>query len=143
YSLRLGAFPVNPIHDGILEYYRSVLGVQHWTRTDWKNFLLFLLTSAPIPVLTGAVPGVFRFRRCGYLAIIVLLLFAVWLQSVGYTSGGAIISTRVLSPALVVLSILGAGLLEPLTRRAKWYAMTASILVVCHFWTAAYGVFYP
>src|SRR5262249_17466989 len=125
YSLRLGSFPVNPIHDAILQHYQEMLGLQHWTSADWMNFLKFLLTWAPIPLLTGIGGAVFRFRRNGYLAIIVLLLFAVWLQSVGYTSGGAVLSTRVLSPALVVLSILGGGLLELLTHGVKWYAVMA------------------
>jgi hypothetical protein len=39
--------------------------------------------------------------------------------SAGYTSGGVLVSRRVLSPALVVLSITAAGLWEP-TRRAPW-----------------------
>jgi hypothetical protein len=77
------------------------------------------------------------------LIVIALLLSAVWIQSVGYTSGGLVISTRVLSPTMVVLSITGAGILEPLTRRARWYAVIAAVVVLCQIWTAAHGVLYP
>jgi hypothetical protein len=143
YSLRLGGFTVNPVHDEILQHYQRILGVQHWTSIDWTNFARFLVASAPIPILVGVVGAVVRFRRHGYLGIAVLLLSAVWLGSVGYTSAGAGISTRVLTPALVVLSILAAGLAEPFTRSSKLYALAVSILVICQMWTAAHAVFYP
>jgi hypothetical protein len=90
--------------------------------------LWFFLIYAPFPLLAGIPGAVSRFRERGYLAVIAPVLLAVWLQSVGYTSGGALPSTRVLSPVLVVLSILGAGLLERLTRRAPWHAGIVSRL---------------
>ena len=31
YSLRLGSFAVNPIHDAILQHYKQVLGIEQWT----------------------------------------------------------------------------------------------------------------
>jgi hypothetical protein len=75
--------------------------------------------------------------------VIALLFSAVWIQSIGYTSGGLEISTRVLSPVWVVLSITGAGILEPLTRRAWWRAALVAAILLCQIWTAAQGVFYP
>jgi hypothetical protein len=50
---------------------------------------------------------------------------------------------RVLSPALVVLSITAAGLLEPLTRRARWYTAVAVAIIGCQFFTAAQGAVSP
>ena len=117
YSLRFANFPVNPIHDRILHFYSASLGVQSWTLANWTNVLLFLLPFATFQLLAGIPGGFTNFRRHGYLLVIALLLVAVWIQSIGFTSGGAEASARVLSPALVVLSITGAGLLEPLTRR--------------------------
>src|ERR1035441_7952843 len=99
--------------------------------------------NAVFQVLAGIPGGFKRFRQHGYLIVIALLLVAVWIQSIGYTSGGAEGSTRVLSPALVVLSITGAGLLEPLTRRARWYTAIAMAIIVCQIWTAAQGAIYP
>ena len=116
YSLRFGGFAVNPIHDAILHYYSASLGVHAWSGSTWASVLLPLLLLAMFQVLAGIPGGFRRFRQHGYLIVIALLLVAVWIQSIGYTSGGAEGSTRVLSPALVVLSITGAGLLEPLTR---------------------------
>jgi hypothetical protein len=143
YSLRFGGFAVNPIHDRILHYYSASLGVQRWTAGDWASVLSPLLLFATFQVLAG-IPGGFKgFRRHGYLLVTALLLAAVWMQSVGFTSGGADISTRVLSPAMVVLSITGAGLLEPLTRRARWHTAMMAAIIVCQIWTAAQGAVYP
>ena len=143
YSLRFGNFAVNPIHDSILQYYSASLGVQHWTSGTWASVLLLLLLFAMFQVLAGIPAGFTRFRQHGYLIVIALLLVAVWIQSIGYTSGGAEASTRVLSPALAVLSITGAGMLEPLTRRARWRAPMTIAIIVCQIWTAAQGAIYP
>ena len=143
YSLRFGGFAVNPIHDAILHYYSASLGVHAWSSSTWASVLLPLLLLAMFQVLAGIPGGFRRFRQHGYLIVIALLLVAVWIQSIGYTSGGAEGSTRVLSPALVVLSITGAGLLEPLTRRARWYTAIAMAIIVCQIWTAAQGAIYP
>ena len=143
YSLRFANFPVNPVHDRILHYYTASLGVLHWTTANWTSLLSLLLLFATFQLLAG-LPGAFAgFRRHGYLLVVALLLIAVWLLSAGYTSGGAEASTRVLSPALVVLSITGAGLLEPWTRRAHGYTAVAAAVLLCQFWTAAQGAIYP
>jgi hypothetical protein len=71
------------------------------------------------------------------------MLMGVWILSAGYTSGGVLASTRVLSPALVVLSITGAGLLEPLTHRAPWRTAIVIAIIAGQVWTAAQGAIYP
>jgi hypothetical protein len=143
YSLSFGGFAVNPIHAAILQHYRALLSVQHWTGGTWASLLWLLLLSAGFQVLAGIPGGFMRFGRHGYLIVIALVMTAVWIQSAGYTSGGVAASTRVLSPVAVVLSITGAGLLEPLTRRARWHAAMVIAIVLCQIWTAAYGALYP
>jgi hypothetical protein len=143
YSLNFGNFAVNPIHVGILQQYNALLGVQHWTGSTWASLLWFLLGYATLQVLVGVPGGFTRFRQHGYLIAITIALSMVWLQSVGYTSGGIAISTRVLSPAMVVLSITGASMLEPLTRRARWRTAVVAAIVLCQVWTMAHGVLYP
>jgi hypothetical protein len=143
YSLRFGPFAVNPIHDGILRRYQAALGVGRWPLSNWETLLWVLLISATFQMAAG-IPGGFRhFRRHGYLIAVALLFSAAWAQSVGYTSAGVAISTRVLTPVLVVLSIAGAGLLEPLTRRAPWYVAIVAAVVLCQCLAAAHGVIYP
>ncbi len=143
YSLRFGSFTVNEIHDRILHFYSASLAVQQWTISEWVNVLSVLLLLATFQVLAGIPGGFRRFRTHGYLIVTAFLLIAVWIQSVGFTSGGAEGSMRVLSPALVVLSITGAGLLEPLTRRARWYTPMTAAIIAWHFFTAAQGAVSP
>jgi len=143
YSLRFGSFTVNEIHDRILHYYDASLAIQHWTINEWVNVLSVLVLLATFQVLAGIPGGFRRFRAHGYLIVIAFLLIAVWIQSVGFTSGGAEGSMRVLSPALVMLSITGAGLLEPLTRRARWYTPMAAAIIAWQFFTAAQGAVSP
>jgi Dolichyl-phosphate-mannose-protein mannosyltransferase len=143
YSLRFMDFAVNPIHDAILQHYNDLLGLGRWTSGTWASLFWFLLLFATLQVVAGLPGGFTRFRRNGYLIVIALLLSAVWIQSAGYTSGGIEISTRVLSPMWVVLSITAAGLLEPLTRRAGWNTAIVAVILLCQFWTAAQGAMYP
>ena len=143
YSLMFAGFAVNPIHDGILHYYNALFGVEHWAAHQFGGALWFLLLFATLPVLTGFAGGFKRFRAHGYFSVIALILTAVWLQSIGYTSGGMEYSARVLTPTLAVLCITGAGLLEPLTHRARWYTAMVAVILLFQIWTAAQGSVYP
>lgn len=137
YSLKLGPFPVNAIHDGIMRHYQNVLGPGRWTPATVGSLLWFLLTLAPLQLAAG-IPGAWpRFRERGYLAVAAALLIAVWLQSISYTSGGVGVSTRVLSAALAVLSVAAAGVLE----RRRAVAMAA--ILACQAWTVVQGSVYP
>jgi hypothetical protein len=140
FSLRFGPFPVNPVHDGILQLYDSILGVQSWTSDNWADIIFFLLPLAPLQLLAG-IPGAFRgLRERGYLCVIAALAVAVWVRSVGYTAAGAETSTRVLSPMLVALSITAAGVLERFRRSAVWIALA---VILCQGWTIAQGSVSP
>jgi hypothetical protein len=143
YSLRFGSFAVNPVHDGILQYYKALLGVPQWTADTWASLFWYLLLFATFQVLAGIPGGCTRFRQHGYLSVIALLVFAVWIQSIGYTSAGIELSARVLSPAMVLLSITAAGILEPWMHRARWRTAMVIAIVLCQAWAAAQGVFYP
>jgi hypothetical protein len=143
YSLSLDGFTVNPIHAGILRQYNAVLGLPQWNATTWASLAWLLLTYATFQILAGIPGGLSQFRKNGYLLAIAVLLSAVWIQSAGYTSGGVVISTRVLSPMMVVLSITGAGLLTSLVRNERWYPVIATGIILCQFWTIAHGALYP
>jgi hypothetical protein len=143
YSLRFAGFAVNPIHDSILQFYKATLGVGRWSASNWVSVSLLILTLALFPTLAGIPGGVKHFRRHGYLLAGALLVVAVWILSIGYTSGGVEISTRVLSPALVLLSIAGGGMLEPLWGRARWGMAMLIALVACQLWNAAQGMYFP
>ena len=91
----------------------------------------------------GIAGGILNFRKHGYLIAIALLLTAVWIQAAGYTSGGVENSIRVLSPAMVTLSILGAGALQRWVERAGLMNLAVAVIILCQVWTAGHGVFYP
>ena len=143
YSLRFAGFAVNPIHDSILQFYKATLGVGRWSVSNWVSVTLLLVTLALLPLLAGIAGGVKHFRRHGYLIVGSGLMFAVWVASIGYTSGGVEISTRVLSPAIVLLSIAAAGLLDPWPVRARWGTAALIVLVACQLWNAAQGMYFP
>jgi hypothetical protein len=126
-----------------MQHYKAVLGVGQWGAGTWTSLVGLLLLFATLQVLAGIPGGLMRFRQNGYLAATALLPAAVWLQSAGYTSAGIETSTRVLSPALVVLSITAAGLLASWTSRASRFMAVAAVIVAIQVWTAAGGMVYP
>ena len=134
---------MNPIHDAILQHYKQVLGIEQWTSANSMSLLWPSSPPRPFRLLAGIPGGLMRFRRNGYLIVIVVLLTAVWIQAAAFTSGGVEKSIRVLSPAIVVLSIAGAGLAERWTARAQWRTAAVAVLLLWQAWTAAHGVFYP
>jgi hypothetical protein len=143
YSLTFGNFAVNSIHTALLEFYTASLGVKNWAIANWVGLLLSLVPFAFIQVLAGIPGSLQHFKSRGYLAVIGLLLAAVWIQSIGFTSGGAEKSARVLSPLMVVLSITAAGLLESLARSAGRARAIVLAILLCQLWTAAEGAVYP
>jgi Dolichyl-phosphate-mannose-protein mannosyltransferase len=143
YPLRAFGLPVNPVLDGTLQYYNSIFGVAHWPAINWKLLAEYLAVLATVPILAGLPAAVRDLRRTGYWLVIVALLIAVWLQSVGYTSAGVAVSMRVLSPLMVVLAILAAPVLESLSRRINWPAAAVIAILALAGWTALQGAVYP
>ena len=143
YSLNVAGFPVNPVHDGIMQGYRDQLSISHWTGQTLMLLAGSFLAWAIFQVVAGVPGAVADFRRRGYLGVIALLLVAVWLESVALTSAGLESSTRVLSPALVVLSISGALLLEGWMRREKWQSILIGGIVLSQLFTVAHAALYP
>jgi Dolichyl-phosphate-mannose-protein mannosyltransferase len=143
YSLRLGGFAVNPIYDWLMRSYKATFGVAQWMSSNWSEILSFFVVVAALPIFAGIAGGFKDFRRHGYLSVIALLIVAVWIQSIGYTNGGFWYAARVLSPALAVLSIIGSGFLDQLTRRPRWYVAILALIVPGQIWAAIQGAVHP
>jgi Dolichyl-phosphate-mannose-protein mannosyltransferase len=143
YSLRFLGFAVNPVHDAIMQNYRNQLSVPNWSARDWLQIVGLILAAAVPQILAGIPGGFFDFRKHGYLIVFAVLLGAVWIFSAGYTSAGVEVSLRVLSPAMVVLSITGAGALELWMRHIRWRTPLLIALGACLFWNAMLGVYQP
>jgi len=105
-----GLFPVNPVS---AEYYR-VVGQSHGLGAEASPlFELAVLLGglAGVPLALGCAGAVtLRRQRGPWLAAIVCVV-GLWLWSISQTSGGAVYSLRVLTPALALGAVLGGPLL--------------------------------
>ena len=143
YSLKLLGFAVNPVHAAIVQAYKDLVSNQFTTAPLWLRACGIILAGATLQVLAG-IPGAFRnFRRNGYLLVAAALLVGVWYTSIPYTSGGIEISLRVLTPALAVLSITGAALLDQWLSAGRGQKVVPILVGACLFWGAIQSVFYP
>ncbi len=130
YDIRLGPFRVNPVHAGIFDLYVQTLGVGTWGWRDWGSAALMVIQDALVPCLVGLVACIWSFRRWGFFSVAILLVVLLWLNSVGYTSGGMSMSLRVLSPAIALLSVLAGVLLAGTAKRAIAFK-TCTVLLAC------------
>lgn len=102
-----GLFPVNPIHAALLDNYAASYGFIH-NPSLLIDALAILAGMATVPVLIGVPCLLARARKVPAAALLVGVVFLLWAWSVSKTSGGLKASTRVLAPALPVLSVLAA-----------------------------------
>jgi hypothetical protein len=141
YSNRLLGLPVNPVLAPMMDSFRERLGVSHWSAADWAGLGRFLLEYAPAQLLLGPVAALVFTPRQGYLGLAAILVVALFLASVGYTSGGTAYAARVLAPAVVLLSVLAGALLDRLRSRAL--ALVGLLLAVLFARAAVYAFIYP
>jgi len=117
YSNPVGSlFRVNPVLLGILDVYAQSAGFAHEPLSKLREAGALLARLAPIPVVAGLAAVAWRRRRSAALAVSAAVVALLWAYSVGKTMGGMLYSVRVLSPALVLGAVLGAGLLRQLER---------------------------
>lgn len=143
YGAPLGPLAVNPVFAAMVDFYRERLGVSTWAAADWVAILRYLLERATLPLLVGGAAAAIFARRHGYLALSALLVTALWLLSVGYTSGGPEYAARMLAPALVLLSIGAGGLLaRPASRRVARAAAALVVVAACS-WSLRSALLHP
>lgn len=136
-------FDTNPIHTAILAVYWEFFGAIRWPAEEWGSALVSLVRGAPLQVSIGIVGAVLTFRRWRHLSALVLAVGGLWLWSAGYTSGGVDYSTRVLSPAVVILSILAAALLTALPCRPPTQGLCLGLVLLGFTWGVAHAWPFP
>lgn len=128
FSIPFFNFPVNSVLGQLLKFDRHMLGISTWSLGNWGNIVAYLFETGPMQWTLGLF-GIFvlcrftraRFGRAGWVALTATaLLVALWLYSVGNTNGGPWFSTRVLSPALLVLSVTAGIEFSRLRRLLPW-----------------------
>ena len=113
-----------------MDFYRAQLGVSSWSSAQWAELGSYLLARAPLQLLLGPVAVAIFARRHGYLGVTVAILVALFVSSIGYTSGRAPYAARVLAPALVLLSVLIGAWLAELRRPAVLPILTLTLAVL-------------
>jgi hypothetical protein len=112
YSNPVGTFfPTNAVHVGMLQTYEHVAGLPPPGERLGAGVTL-LATIAPLQLTVGLAAAVFLARRFGYIAIAAVVIILLWMYSVGPTAGGFFWSVRVLSPVLVITSVLAGVFLS-------------------------------
>ena len=94
--------------------YGSVLGFQAQTADKILIILKQLLEYAPLQLTAGIAAAILLARRFGYISFAFLAAILIWMFSIGKTGGGYFWTLRVLSPALVIGSVLAAVYFEPI-----------------------------
>jgi hypothetical protein len=100
-----GGFQVNPIHAAIMSTYKSIFSISHFDLTQWLNLFITFCIGAPFALLAGTSHYFVKWRDTAPLALTTALVVSLWIWSIGQTSGGAVYSMRMLTPAIVALSM--------------------------------------
>lgn len=100
-----GFFRVNDAHARLMTLYRENYNLLPQLREN--PFVLFQNCAAVC--LTGIAGALVYFRRARAVICAAILVVVLWIASVPHTAAGMVVSLRVLSPAVALLSIVGAA----------------------------------
>ena len=115
-----GLFPGNPVQSA---YYRAVgeLQGQITGLHALSRAAPILLVTAVLPLMLGLYVGAKDWRRQTPLLVAIIAVVAIWIWSVGQTSGGLNYSLRVLTPVVALTAALGGRLcLSSGSSRLRW-----------------------
>ena len=121
----------------------AVFGFQAYHADDWQLLARQLVLEAGWPLLAGGLAALLLVRRLGHLAAGALLVVALWVWSVGYTSGQLEYSMRVLSPALALLSIAAGVGLAGWGRSAACRCLAGGVLGLSLLYAAVAAAVFP
>lgn len=129
YSFTLGGlFPANPIS---VEYFHVVGGLRGLgtEASPWSDVATLLVRLAGVPLVLALAGVVALGRKSGPWLGAIAGVAALWLWSVGQTSGGPVYALRVLTPALALGAVFGGiGLARWLGARSGWLVVAALTL---------------
>ncbi|MDZ4185076.1 MAG: hypothetical protein U1D97_08885 [Desulfuromonadales bacterium] len=105
FSHPIPGFNVNAIHAAVMDHYQQVYAFGTFSLQRWLILIKQLVTGGFLAIGIGLPYALIRWREFAPLLITALLVTLLWVYSVGQTAGGVVYSTRVLTPAIVALSI--------------------------------------
>lgn len=141
-------FTVNPVHAAIMDYYKELFSFGQFSLNRWLAVFKHLAAGGLL-VLCSGLPWLFiRWRDSAPLLVTTLVIVLLWIYSVGQTAGGVIFSTRVLTPALLVLSIATGVALSHIFRaafvqRSTVRVVSAGMLFLLAGYTMVSAAVYP
>jgi hypothetical protein len=143
YSLRVAGLPVNPMYDDMIQRYRAIFGVSQWGWDGFRSMAVHLLQQGALQWTVGLVGTLYLARRRPDLVLATALVVALWLYSAGITNGGPFYTTKMLTPALAVLSIAAGCLLARAWDHRLLRRFAAASLVVASAYALLWAWTYP
>ena len=134
------------MHARMIDYYREQLGASTWDASQWLKVSENLVCSAPLQCTLGLVAAGWLIRKWGFLSVMSAAMGAVWLYSIGFTASvnsNYWYAERVLTPALVGLSVLGGVLAARLGVGKIGRGICGGIVLVGLGWSVAAATIYP
>lgn len=119
FSHRIPGFNVNGVHAAIMDHYQALYAFATFSPERWLMLVKQLMTGGFLALGIGLPYALVRWRELTPLVITALLVILLWLYSVGQTAGGVVYSTRVLTPAILVMAIAAGVALSRLDRTRK------------------------
>ncbi len=106
YSNPFAKLPVNPVHAGILNGYKEIIGFEKYmTSKIIVPLFCGIFSVAPLALLLG-IPSFFLKPRNLFMPLICIIFASLWLYSI-WIPAGLFHSMRILSPAISILCVSG------------------------------------
>lgn len=137
-----GSHHANQLLDALMGYYNEIFGIANFGVKEWLNIGYELITGATIAFLAGLGCFAIKGRRLYPYSLSLLLVAALWLWSVGKTSGGVIYSMRMLAPAIVILAIVAGKALAAIAD-SGWHKQVTGLLVPAALWGLLTALAFP
>jgi hypothetical protein len=138
-----GLFPVNATAAALMKKYHELFGFGAFDGAAWRGLFTQMFSEAGLVLFAGGPAALWLVRRAGWLAAGAVVGFGLFVASVPYTSGGPGYALRVLSPALVVLAIAAAMVLERLARGPVRSWVATGVVLLSVSWTAWCAAVFP
>lgn len=144
YSNPVGTlFAVNPVHVSILNMYGSILGFQENGFLKISIILRQLLEYAPLQLTIGVAATVLLARRVFPLTLATLIVVVLWIVSIGKTGGGYFWTLRVLSPALILVSVCAGLYIDQVLMQSKKLILLGVLFVFTGSFAFLYDLVLP
>jgi len=129
WSNAVAGLPANSVHSLLMACYGHAFAISTWNTTAWFRVLAWSAFGAPLAVL-GFWGCLRSAKRYALLVLTSAASFALFLLAVGSTSSDPTFAFRVYGPALALLCIPAAGVIEPFLNRKGSGPILKAVIVL-------------